>query len=148
MEEEEPGEENVFRESIAGVTDVFRSGAENASAYLRARVELLRIEAEEAAAAAKRMGVMLGVAAGLLLVGYVFALLVAIFFFSGELGPNAQIALAVCGLVHLVAGVIFLIKARNEARRMRWFRESLEQLKQDQQWLESTLKRSDPARRS
>lgn len=140
--EEEGKSHGIFRESIAGIRDVFRSGSDNVSAYMRARTELLRIETEEAAATGKLLGILHGAGFSLVIVGYVLLLLTAIFFFTQSLSFSAQIATGIAGLLHFVTGVILLSKAGRRAREARWFHESREQWKQDQQWLEKALRKS------
>lgn len=132
-----------WRESLSGIRDVFRSGADNASAYLKARTELVKIEAEEAAAAGKSIGFLCGTGSALLVVGYSFLVLVAVFYFTESLSNIVNVTLGALGVVHSIVGAIVLNKGRRRQRETRWFAESLEQWKRDQEWIEKTLKRSN-----
>ena len=145
--DEDTGEGGIFRESFSGIRDVFRSSADNATSYLRARSALLRIEAEEASDAAKAIGRLSGIGGGLTVVGYGL-LLLAVIFYMTETADGARLAVGLTGLAHLLIGVIVLVKAHRSAKAMRWFHESREQWKQDQLWIEKTLKASDREKRS
>jgi uncharacterized membrane protein YqjE len=146
--EEDSGEGGILRESLAGIRGVFRSSADNAASYLRARSELFRIEAEEASDAAKSIGRLSCIGGGLVIVGYGMLLLAVIFYMTESLGETARLAVCLTGLAHLLIGVIVLVKANRNVKAMRWFHESREQWKQDQLWIEKTLKASDREKRS
>ena len=143
MSDDSSESEGGWRESLTGIRDIFRSGADNASSYLKARTELLKIEAEEAAASGKSIGVLCGAGSALLVVGYTLVLVVAVLYFTDSLATSVHMALGALGVVHLIVGAIVLRKGRRRQRETRWFAESLEQWKRDQEWIEKTLKRSN-----
>jgi uncharacterized membrane protein YqjE len=108
----------------------------HAADYVRARTELLSVEAEEAAHSAKGLAAAGGLGAVLLIPGYTLCVIAALQAFAGQWDASRFGILAlIAGIVHLVLGIAILLRTRAKARATRFFEESREQLKRDQEWL-------------
>lgn len=135
-----PGEpearEGAFAALLSPLRDFAGRSRSHAADYLRARADLLGIEAEEAAAVSKSLaaGGILG--AVLLVPGYTLCLVALLLGCAGEWETSRFGLLAlVAGIVHLVLGTAILLRTRRLALATRFFEESREQLKRDQEWL-------------
>jgi len=136
-ERDEPDEKGgIFGTLVSPFLDFAGRSRGHAADYVRARTELLKIEAEEAATAAKGLATTGGLGAVLLIPGYSLCLVAALQALSGE-WPLSRFGLLalVTGIVHLVLGIAILLRTRARARAIRFFEESREQLKRDQEWL-------------
>jgi len=108
----------------------------HAADYFRARTELLAIEAGEASAASKKLALGAGLGAGLLVPGYSLCLVAALLGIAGDWEGSRFGALALgAGILHVALGVAILLRTRALARTTRFFEESREQLKRDQEWI-------------
>jgi hypothetical protein len=122
-----------------GIRDAAKAALDSGMDYARARSELAKIEAAEAARKLRTISVLAGAGGALLLSGYVLLLFLACRWAADTwLGGDWRIPVAVVATAHILAGGILLIAARSRARRARFFNCSIQQLEQDQQWLQKT----------
>lgn len=124
-----------FRASIDGLKS-------QAARYLGARLALFRLEAREA-------GVDAGVRAKAGVIGGVCCLMGYILLITGLIGlaemyhPGCwPIAALVAAILHLAVGIPFLLKAARGTNTS-WFQESLNQIKEDEQWMRTLSPRPD-----
>ena len=110
-------------------------------AYLRARLELAGLEGREAAA---HYGVILGLAVGgliALVFGYLFAVIALVFLVAHFIGGETAwiwVLLGAAALHFIGAAVLLLITKSRLGVPM--FSASLDELKQDQEWLKTNAK--------
>ena len=107
-------------------------------AYLRARLELAGLEGREAAV---HYGVILGLAVGgliALIFGYLFAVIALVFLVAHWIGGETAwiwVMLGAAALHFLCAAVLLLVAKSRLGVPM--FSASLDELKQDQEWLKT-----------
>ncbi|MDB4353853.1 phage holin family protein [Akkermansiaceae bacterium] len=130
-----------------GLKDEVTSLAKSASDYLAIRSELVAIEAKEAGIILKKRIISLLVAAVGIFVAYIL-LLGALIYFLGEFLRNQLSnsplggwpgSLLLMGALHLIIGVIFLLKARKRPNTP-LFDFTKSEWKKDQQWLSQKTK--------
>ncbi len=137
--------QGAFQALISPLRDFAGRSRGHASDYFRARIELLTLEAEEAAAAVKGLATSGGLGGVLLIPGYTLCMIAALQALAGKWESSRFGLLAlVAGIVHLVLGVAILLRTRSKARATRFFEESREQLKRDQEWLNQLNPTSPP----
>jgi len=108
--------------------------------YLKARLELAGIEGKEAGI---HLGIILGLAVlalGLVIFGYLFLVLFLVFLIGLAFGGNAWVWVMLgAALIHLiVAGVLLLVAKKRLGVPL--FPLTLEELKKDQEWLNTNAK--------
>lgn len=136
-----PTTEHARAAEAAGILDHLSAILAAKLAYLRARLELAGLEGREAAL---HLGVILGMVIGgiiALIFGYFFAVIALVFLVAHFIGSeNAWIwVLLGAAALHLLGAVALLLMAKIRLG-MPLFAASIEELKNDQQWLKSTAK--------
>lgn len=122
-----------------GIRDAAKAALDSGLDYARARGELAKIEAAEAAGKLRTISALAGAGGALLLSGYVLLLFLACRWAADAwFGGDWRIPVAVIATAHILMGGILLIAARSRARRARLFNCSIQQLEQDQKWLHET----------
>ena len=110
-------------------------------AYMRARLELAGLEGREAAV---HYGVILGLAVGgliALIFGYLFFVIALVFLIAHLIGgENAWIWVMLgAAALHFLSAAVLLLVARSRLG-VPMFSASLDELKQDQEWLKTNAK--------
>ena len=113
-----------------------------AARYVGARLALMRIEAAEAGADAGARAKALAVGAVCCLAGYLL-LLAGLIGLAEMYWPGSwPVAALIAAALHLLVGIPFLLKAARGSTKP-WFQESLDQIKEDEQWMRTLSPRSD-----
>lgn len=103
--------------------------------YAEARGRLLQIEAQEAGVRFTTIIVLAGLAAGLLLCGWLLAVPALVWLVSHTQGwPWWKVALGAAG-GHLFFGLLILLRLRTLLRRLHVFEETFKQFQRDREWL-------------
>jgi uncharacterized membrane protein YqjE len=110
-------------------------------AYVRARLELASLEGREAAL---HYGVIIGLVLGgfvALIFGYLFAVIALVFLVAHLIGGETAWIWVLLGAaaLHLLGAAVLLLIAKMRLG-VPMFAASLEELKQDQQWLKTSAK--------
>jgi uncharacterized membrane protein YqjE len=127
--EAEPAQPRGFRDAASGT---LKSG----TSLARARIELLRLEVDEAQERLVAVSRFAVVGIVLFTVGYGL-LASALTHLAAEkwLSGNWQIPLCAVALLHLFAGGVLLFAYRSRLRRSRFFGATLDQFDRDREWL-------------
>ena len=106
--------------------------------YGEARGRLLQIEAQEAGVQFTAMLVLAAIASGCLLCGWLLAVPAFVWLVADWQGwPWWKVALGAGGM-HLLFGLIFLLRLRSMLRRLQVFEETFRQFQRDREWLSGT----------
>ena len=110
-------------------------------AYVRARLELAGLEGREAAV---HYGVILGLAIGgliALVFGYLFAVIALVFLVAHRIGGETAWIWVMLGAaaLHFIGAAVVLLIAKSRLG-VPVFSASLDELKQDQEWLKTNAK--------
>jgi uncharacterized membrane protein YqjE len=103
--------------------------------YIEARGVLLSIEAQEALQHVIRVLIFVGIAAAAAFMGWVLLTAALVNVIMVSAGWHWVKATAVLGVVHIALAVIFLLAVRNRLGGLRFFRETLNELKKDREWI-------------
>ncbi len=125
-----------------GLSELARSILDHGSDYAEARLELAKVEAEEAADHLRRISVRLGIGAFAGISGYTIAVIGGIALIGNHLlGGRWELAALAVGLLHLIIGGLFLLGARHQAKQSsELFSSTRRELTKDQQWLKQKSK--------
>lgn len=133
---ERPRRNGILSALLAPVRDFAAGVRAHATAYLRARAELLGIECGEAVSALQRLAVWGGLALLLGITGYGLCLVAALMAVAGEWQASRFGLLAlIVGLGHLLFGAAVAWWILRRVRTLVFFQESRRQLKRDKEWL-------------
>ena len=106
--------------------------------YGEARGRLLQIEAQEAGVQFTAMLVLAAIASGCLLCGWLLAVPAFVWLVADWQGwPWWKVALGAGGM-HLLFGLIFLLRLHSMLRRLQVFEETFRQFQRDREWLSGT----------
>jgi uncharacterized membrane protein YqjE len=103
--------------------------------YLEARGVLLSIEAQEALLEVMRLLIFAGIAGAAAFMGWVLLTATLVNVLMVSAGWHWVKAAAVLGIAHIALAVIFLLAARHRLGGLRFFRETLNELKKDREWI-------------
>ncbi len=119
-----------------GILAALRGFFAAVTSYLSARLRLLGTELRHAGGHFALLGIFAGALAVLAFVGYLLLVLAAVFALAAIIGGRYGAALGtlIAGLLHFAAGGVIFVLLRRKAREP-VFRETIEELKKDQQCL-------------
>jgi len=129
-----------------GVRAIARSILDHGANYVEARIELARLEADEAGVHLRGLSVRLAIGASAALAGYTVCLVAAISLLGRDLfGGRWEFAALIAGGLHLFVAAIFLLGARHRAKLAGdLFSSTRRELTKDQLWLKQTSNPADP----
>jgi uncharacterized membrane protein YqjE len=127
-----------------GLKDLARSILDHGADYAEARVELAKLETDEAAAHVRGLSVRLGIGAFAATSGYTITVFAGIGMLARhQFSGRWEIPALIAGAVHLLIGGLFLLGARRQARlTSNLFSSTRREFTKDQQWLKQ---KSPPA---
>ena len=130
-----------------GLSDIAHSLLGHGSEYIDARLELARLETDEAAEHFRGLSIRLGVGVFAAITGYTMCLLAGIALLAQHLSNGDWALLAiVAGGLHLTVGALFLAGARRQARlSSELFGTTRRELIKDQLWLKQKSQASRDA---
>jgi len=129
-------EDNRYSDHRRGFRDLGGSVIDHGVDYIEARLELAKLEAEEACSHVKAASVRFGIGAFAFTVGYAIFVVAGIGFISAGMEIGWQIPALIIGALHLIFGALFLLGARRQAKLASdLFPSTRRELIKDQQWL-------------
>ena len=126
-----------------GLRDITRSILDHGSDYAEARLELAKLETEEAGEHLRGLSLRLGIGSFAAVAGYTICLVSGIALLGRSLFKGHwEILALIVGGIHLLIGGLFLIGARRQARLTSdLYSSTRRELAKDQEWLKQ---RSQP----
>ena len=120
-----------------GLSEIARAILDHGADYIDARVELARLETEEASQHFQGLSVRLGIGAFTAIAGYTACLIAGIALLGRhQFGGNWEIPALIAGVLHLIIGALFLVGARRQAGlTSELFGTTRRELIKDQLWL-------------
>ena len=120
-----------------GLTELARSILDHGSDYAEARLELAKLEAEDAGEHIRGVATRLGIGAFFAIAGYCALLLGGIGLLAKHLlDGNWELPAVIAGAVHLFLGTLFLLGAKRQIRNSgNLFNSTKLELNKDLQWL-------------
>ena len=126
-----------------GMRDIARSFLDHGGDYVEARLELARLEADEASEHLVGLSTRLAVGLFAAISGYTACLIAGIALLFGD---RWEIPALVAAALHLFVGGLFLIGARRQAKLSKnLFASTRRELQKDQQWLKQKSRPDDDA---
>ena len=124
------------RPPAPGLRDAAQAVLTSGVGFVRARGELLQIEAEEARVHSRTISRFAVAGVVTFVTGYVLLLALGVHFAANSwLGGSWQLALFAVAAMHLFIGAVLLIAARTRAQRKPLFGATLDQFEIDHRWL-------------
>ena len=124
-------------EDRRGLSEIARAILDHGADYIDARVELARLETEEAGEHFQGLSIRLGIGAFAAIAGYTSCLIAAIALLGRhQFDGNWAIPAFIAGVLHLIIGALFLVGAKRQAGlTSELFGSTRRELIKDQLWL-------------
>lgn len=107
-------------------------------AYAEARGKLLQIEAQEAGQVATQLGISAGLAGGALAGAWLLLMPAAVSLSAKYVNQPWEYCAAALGALHLLIGLILLLRVKARLPRVPLFEETLNQFQKDREWIAGT----------